>query len=63
MEWRIVNEKKHGGFRDGAGRKPVDNPKKQRAIAATDDEWQQLKNIAKAKGKSVSDYLITKGLE
>ena len=54
---------KHGGFRDGAGRKPVENPKKQRAIAATDDEWQQLKNIAKAKGKSVSDYLITKGLE
>ena len=58
-----MNEKKHGGFRDGAGRKPVENPKKQRAIAATDDEWQQLKNIAKAKGKSVSDYLITKGLE
>lgn len=54
---------KHGGYRDGAGRKPVDNPKKQRAIAATDDEWQQLKNIAKAKGKSVSDYLITKGLD
>ena len=60
-----MNEKtkKHGGFRDGAGRKPVDNPKKQRAIAATDDEWQQLKNIAKSKGKSVSDYLVTKGLE
>ena len=58
-----MNEKKHGGFRDGAGRKPVDNPKKQRAIAATDDEWQQLKEIAKSKGKSLSDYLITKGLE
>ena len=58
-----MNEKKHGGFRDGAGRKPVDNPRKQRSITATDDEWQQLKNIAKAKGKSISDYLITKGLE
>ena len=59
----IEKTKKHGGFRDGAGRKPVENPRKQRAIAATDDEWQQLKNIAKAKGKSVSDYLITKGLK
>ena len=58
-----MNEKKHGGYRDGAGRKPVDNHKKQRAIAATDDEWQQLKQIAKSKGKSVSYYLITKGLE
>ena len=58
-----MNDKKHGGIRDGAGRKPVDNPKKQRAIAATDDEWQQLKKIAKSKGKSVSDYLITSGLK
>ena len=62
MEWRIVNEKKHGGFRDGAGRKPIDNPRKQRSITATDDEWQQLKEIAKKNKQSISDYLITSGL-
>ena len=56
-------EKKHGGYREGSGRKPVDNPKKQRAISATDSEWLKLKEIAKSKGKSLSDYLITKGLE
>ena len=53
---------KHGGCRDGAGRKPVDNPRKQRSIAATDDEWQQLKEIAKKNKQSISDYLITRGL-
>ena len=58
-----MNEKKHGGFRDGAGRKPVDNPRKQRSITATDDEWQQLKEIAKKNQQSISDYLITSGLK
>ena len=53
----------HGGYREGEGRKPVDDPKKQRAIAATDSEWLKLKELAKSKGKSLSDYLITKGLE
>lgn len=54
---------KHGGYRDGAGRKPIDNPKKQRSITATDDEWQQLKEIAKKNKQSISDYLITRGLK
>ena len=53
----------HGGYRDGAGRKHIDNPKKQRSIAATDDEWQQLKEIAKKNQQSISDYLITRGLK
>lgn len=54
---------KHGGYRGGAGRKPIDNPKKQRSIMATDDEWQQLKEIAKKNKQSISDYLITGGLK
>ncbi len=51
------------GYRDGEGRKPIDNQKKQRSIAATDDEWQQLKEIAKKNKQSISDYLITRGLK
>ena len=58
-----MTEITHGGHRDGAGRKPVDNPKKQRSIAATDDEWQKLKELAKKNKQSVSDYLITRGLK
>lgn len=48
-----------GGSRPGAGRPPTGEPiKKQRKVVATDDEWKDIQDAAKAQGKSVSQYLI-----
>ena len=36
----------HGGFRPGAGRKPLPEPRKQRKLQATDAEWELIKKYA-----------------
>jgi hypothetical protein len=41
----METSKQRGGARKGAGRKPVANPLKTRAIRLSDDDWVKLKAI------------------
>jgi len=43
---------KRGGKREGAGRKPADDPAKCRGIRCTDGGWKWLKDQAKQAGAS-----------
>lgn len=52
----------HGGKREGAGRKPSDNPRKQRPLVASDTEWEQIKALAKGKSLSTNEYIIRQAL-
>lgn len=47
-----------GGKREGAGRPPSSNPRKQRPLKATDEEWQQIKHLAQSQSLSVNEYII-----
>ena len=51
-----------GGKRVGAGRKPAHEPKKRRSVAATDKEWEMLKQLSTEEGLSISEYLLKCGL-
>lgn len=49
----------HGGFREGAGRKPTDEPKRDRLIALrlTEAEYTELQRRAMLEAQSVSEYV------
>lgn len=52
----------HGGKREGAGRPLSDSPRKQRSLVASDEEWKQIKSLAKGKGLSTNEYIIRQSL-
>ena len=53
-----------GGKRIGAGAKPrASSPSANRGVRFTDDEWEVVKQKAKADNITVSDYIRKKALE
>jgi len=53
-----------GGKREGAGRKQKgDSPALGRTIRVNDEDWQQIKDKAKATGLTTTDYIIQKALQ
>lgn len=62
LEVILMDKAMHGGKREGAGRKPSDYPRKQRPLAASDKEWEQIKTLAKGKGLSTNEYIIRRAL-
>lgn len=47
-----------GGRREGSGRKATGRTRKPRSIAATDEEWSRLKEMAKSEGKDISSFVL-----
>lgn len=52
----------HGGKRPGAGRPPVEDKRTIRAVKMTDQEWQRIKQLARAEGLTASEYVRRKAL-
>jgi hypothetical protein len=62
LEVTPMDKAMHGGKREGAGRKPSDYPRRQRPLAASDKEWEQIKALAKNNGLSTNEYIIRQAL-
>jgi len=53
-----------GGKREGAGRKKNgDSPAIGRTIRVNNEQWQTIKDKAKAAGLTTTEYIITKALQ
>lgn len=52
----------HGGSRPGAGRPPIEEPRKARTFKTTDDEWKDIQHRAKEAGMNASEYIRSKAL-
>jgi len=52
-----------GGSRPGAGRKPLEDPKKPRSIKFSDTEWEVVKEMATMAGMSTSEFIRMRALE
>ena len=60
-----MSENTHGGARPGAGRKPTGRLKifANTTISLLPEELEQIRMLAKEKGKSVSKFLVDLALE
>jgi len=53
----MLKTKKHGGFRPGAGRPKIDNPRKQRMLKFTDKEWETVLALSTEKKMNAREFL------